>query len=105
MCVCVCVCVFVCLCVCKCVDVCTYACVYVCVQKTSSLSPIPHFFQWKRFPHLSNILKGHRGGELTIFTGPTGSGKTTLMSELSLDLSLQGVSERGEGGRRERRGE
>ena len=74
-------------------------CMYVCVQKTSSLSPIP--FQWKRFPHLSNILKGYRAGELTIFTGPTGSGKTTLMSELSLDLSLQGVSGRGEGGRRE----
>ena len=31
-------------------------------------------------------------GELTIFTGPTGSGKTTLMGKLSLDLSLQGVS-------------
>ena len=47
--------------------------------------------KWRRFLHLSNILKGHRAGELTIFTGPTGSGKTTLMSELSLDLSLQGV--------------
>ena len=75
---------------------CVCVCVYVCVQKTSSLSSIPHFFQWKRFPHLSNILKGHRGGELTIFMGPTGSGKTTLMSELSLDLSLQGVSGRGQ---------
>ena len=53
--------------------------------------------QWKRFPNLSNILKGHRAGELTIFTGPTGSGKTTLMSEISLDLSLQGVSGEGEG--------
>ena len=57
----------------------------------------PHLPQWKRFPNLSNVLKGHRAGELTIFTGPTGSGKTTLMSELSLHLSLQGVS----GGRRE----
>ena len=37
-------------------------------------------------------MKGHRPGELTIFTGPTGSGKTTLMSELSLDLCQQGVS-------------
>ena len=83
---------------CMCVRVCANALtcvlmgVYVCVQKTSSLSPIPHFFQWRRLPHLSNILKGHRAGELTIFTGPTGSGKTTLMSELSQDLSLQGVS-------------
>ena len=25
--------------------------------------------QWNRFPHLNEILKGHRPGELTIFTG------------------------------------
>ena len=25
--------------------------------------------QWIRFPHLNEILKGHRLGELTIFTG------------------------------------
>ena len=25
--------------------------------------------QWTRFPHLNEILKGHRPGELTIFTG------------------------------------
>ena len=48
--------------------------------------------QWQRFPKLTSILKGHRPGELTVFTGPTGSGKTTLMSELSLDLCKQGVS-------------
>jgi twinkle protein len=36
-------------------------------------------------------LKGHRTGEVTIFTGPTGSGKTTFLSEYSLDLSVQGV--------------
>jgi twinkle protein len=47
--------------------------------------------KWRRFPLLSSIVKGHRPGELTIFTGPTGSGKTTLMSELSLDLCSQGV--------------
>ena len=70
-----------------------WVCVCVCTENIFTL-PIPHFFQWRRFPHLSNILKGHRAGELTIFTGPTGSGKTTLMSELSLDLSLQGVSGR-----------
>ncbi|XP_062501467.1 twinkle mtDNA helicase-like isoform X2 [Corticium candelabrum] len=46
---------------------------------------------WKRFPSLTEILKGHRRGELTVFTGPTGSGKTTFMSELSLDLCIQGV--------------
>ena len=36
-------------------------------------------------------MKGHRPGELTIFTGPTGSGKTTFLSEYSLDLTMQGV--------------
>ena len=49
-------------------------------------------FQWKRFPGLTGILKGHRRGELTILTGQTGTGKTTLLSELSLDLCSQGVS-------------
>jgi twinkle protein len=47
--------------------------------------------QWKKFPHLNEILKGHRSGELTILTGATGSGKTTFLSEYSLDLSTQGV--------------
>ena len=37
------------------------------------------------------LVKGHRHGELTLLTGSTGSGKTTLMSELSLDLAMQGV--------------
>lgn len=46
---------------------------------------------WQRFPALTNILKGHRRGELTIISGPTGSGKTTFLSESSLDLCLQGV--------------
>ncbi|KAL3287920.1 hypothetical protein HHI36_002376 [Cryptolaemus montrouzieri] len=48
--------------------------------------------QWKRFPTLNKILKGHRSGELTVITGPTGSGKTTFISEYSLDLALQGVN-------------
>jgi len=48
--------------------------------------------QWQRFPGLTNTLKGHRPGEMTILTGPTGSGKTTLVSEMSLDLCQQGVS-------------
>lgn len=29
--------------------------------------------KWKRYPTLNRILKGHRRGELTILTGPTGS--------------------------------
>lgn len=48
--------------------------------------------KWKRYPLLNKILKGHRRGELTVITGPTGCGKTTFISEYSLDLALQGVS-------------
>ncbi|XP_056635321.1 mitochondrial DNA helicase [Diorhabda sublineata] len=48
--------------------------------------------KWKRYPTLNKILKGHRTGELTIFTGPTGCGKTTFISDYSLDLSIQGVN-------------
>jgi len=40
-------------------------------------------------PKFSSILKGFRPGELTIFTGPTGSGKTTVLSQISLDLCMQ----------------
>ncbi|KAA0725021.1 Twinkle protein, mitochondrial [Triplophysa tibetana] len=47
---------------------------------------------WNRFPELNRILKGHRKGELTVFTGPTGSGKTTFISEFALDLCIQGVN-------------
>ncbi|CAL4072504.1 unnamed protein product, partial [Meganyctiphanes norvegica] len=48
--------------------------------------------QWKRYCGLNDLLLGHRPGELTVVTGPTGSGKTTLMAEYSLDLCSQGVS-------------
>lgn len=47
--------------------------------------------KWARFPELNKLLKGHRRGELTVFTGPTGSGKTTFISEYALDLCTQGV--------------
>lgn len=46
---------------------------------------------WTRYPELNRLLKGHRSGELTVFTGPTGCGKTTFVSEYSLDLCMQGV--------------
>ncbi|KAJ8866262.1 hypothetical protein PR048_032105 [Dryococelus australis] len=55
-------------------------------------SPLVAGVKWQRFPALNRILKGHRRGELTVVTGPTGSGKTTLMSEYSLDLACQGVN-------------
>ncbi|XP_031435175.1 twinkle protein, mitochondrial-like isoform X1 [Clupea harengus] len=47
--------------------------------------------RWSRFSQLNRILKGHRKGELTVLTGPTGSGKTTFISECALDLCSQGV--------------
>ena len=46
---------------------------------------------WHCFPRLTALPKGHRCGELSLLTGPTGAGKTTLMAELSLDLAKQGV--------------
>jgi len=42
-------------------------------------------------PSLTGLLKGHRPGELTIFTGRTGQGKTSVCSQLSLDLAEQGI--------------
>ncbi|KAK2820651.1 hypothetical protein Q5P01_023610 [Channa striata] len=48
--------------------------------------------KWTRFLELNRILKGHRKGELTVFTGATGSGKTTFISEVALDLCMQGVN-------------
>lgn len=36
-------------------------------------------------------MKGHRRGELTIVTGGTGVGKTTILAQLSLDVAMQKV--------------
>jgi twinkle protein len=47
--------------------------------------------QSKDLPALNGIIKGHRSGELTILTGPTGAGKTTIISQLSLDYCKSGV--------------
>jgi twinkle protein len=46
----------------------------------------------KFLPKLTSILKGHRRGELTILSGGTGTGKTTILSMISLDYAMQGVS-------------
>lgn len=43
------------------------------------------------FPWYNRTFKGFRKGEFSIFTGPTGSGKTTFLSQLSLDFSISGV--------------
>jgi len=45
--------------------------------------------QW--LPKLNQLLRGLRKGELTILTGTTGIGKTTLAAQLSLDYCMQGV--------------
>lgn len=42
-------------------------------------------------PRFSRIINGLREGELTVFTGPTGCGKTTILSQMSLDYAMQGV--------------
>ncbi|CAB9496960.1 Twinkle protein, mitochondrial [Seminavis robusta] len=43
-------------------------------------------------PLLTKLIKGFRRGELTVLTGPTGSGKTTFLGQLSLDLAEQDVN-------------
>ena len=43
-------------------------------------------------PSFNKFLKGHRRGELTILTGTTGIGKTTILSQLSIDFCAQGVT-------------
>lgn len=43
-------------------------------------------------PHFTRITKGLRCGELVVLTGPTGSGKTTFLSQLSLDFAKSGKS-------------
>ena len=48
--------------------------------------------KWKRFEGLNGLLRGFRRGELTVLTGRTGSGKTTFLSEYSLDLCMEGVN-------------
>ncbi|KAJ3362381.1 hypothetical protein GGF32_006216, partial [Allomyces javanicus] len=43
------------------------------------------------FPTLAKALKGLRLGEMTVFTGPTGAGKTTFLTQYSLALMQTGV--------------
>ena len=38
------------------------------------------------FEFFNKTLKGLRKGELTILTGASGSGKTTFLSQLSIDF-------------------
>ncbi|TRY62956.1 hypothetical protein TCAL_13733, partial [Tigriopus californicus] len=48
--------------------------------------------KFRRFEPLNEIMRGFRRGELSVFSGKTGTGKTTFMSEYSLDLCAQGVN-------------
>ncbi|OQR85631.1 twinkle protein [Achlya hypogyna] len=48
--------------------------------------------QSRTLPALNTYMKGFRNGEVTVLTGPTGCGKTTLLSQLSIDWCAQGVS-------------
>jgi twinkle protein len=43
-------------------------------------------------PEFTKHIGGLRMGELNVISGPTGSGKTTLISQQSMDLAKQGVA-------------
>ncbi|KAL7553107.1 hypothetical protein ACHAWF_016365 [Thalassiosira exigua] len=43
-------------------------------------------------PGFTSLIKGFRRGEMTVLTGPTGSGKTTFLGQASLDLAEQGIN-------------
>lgn len=42
-------------------------------------------------PFFNKKVKGVRMQELTVFSGPTGSGKTTFLSQFSLDLCRKNI--------------
>lgn len=44
------------------------------------------------FSKMNSIIKGHRKGELTVFSGSTGVGKTTFLSQLSLGYCQAGIN-------------
>ena len=43
-------------------------------------------------PTFTSIIKGFRRGEVTVLTGPTGSGKTTFLGQVSLDMAEAGIN-------------
>lgn len=47
--------------------------------------------RWKRFPLLSRILRGHRRGELTVLTGPTGCGNQHYVISINYFLAFNSL--------------
>lgn len=45
----------------------------------------------KSLPKIGHLINGFRQNELSIYSGPTGSGKTTSLIQLSLDYCIQGI--------------
>jgi twinkle protein len=43
-------------------------------------------------PFFNKVVKGVRMGELTIMSGPTGSGKTTFLTQMTLDLCKKDIT-------------
>jgi twinkle protein len=46
----------------------------------------------KSLPGLTSLMQGLRRGEMTVLTGPTGSGKTTFLGQVSIDLAESGMN-------------
>jgi twinkle protein len=43
-------------------------------------------------PFFNKVVKGLRMGELSVVSGPTGSGKTTFLSQVTLDLCQKDIT-------------
>lgn len=61
------------------------------IQALAELVTPPPSTPLVRFPSLQKAIGGLRPNEFTLFCGSTGTGKTTLMANLSADLMAQGV--------------
>lgn len=62
------------------------------VRREVEQSTLNNQLALKSLPKFSTILGGLRPNEFTIFTGPTGCGKTTVLSQMSIDYACQGIS-------------
>lgn len=69
----------------------TFADIEENVKKEFISSLNSHSVRLASLPKLGSIINGFRSGELTVFSGPTGAGKTTVLSQISLDYCMQGI--------------